>query len=69
MNIKKLLVDFVTVLAVTLIVSVVVTLLWSLSVYGTNAVDWETSFRLAVIFGILVTWMEARRSKGNKNAV
>jgi hypothetical protein len=69
MNIKKLLVDFVTVFAVTLIVSVVVTFLWSLSVYGASAADWETSFRLAVIFAVLLTWMETRRSRGNKNAV
>lgn len=66
MNIKKLLPDFVTVFAITLLVSVIVTLLWSLSVHGAHTVDWETSFRLAVIFGVLVTWMEMRRRKGEK---
>ena len=66
MNIKKLLVEFVTVFAVTFLVSVMVTLLWSRSVHGSNVVDWETSFRLAIIFGILVTWVERRSSKGGK---
>lgn len=66
MNIKKLLPDFVTVFAITLLVSVIVTLLWNLSVHGVRTVDWETSFRLAVIFGVLVTWMETQRRKGGQ---
>lgn len=63
MNIKKLLVDFVTVFAVSLIVSVIVTLLWNLIVHGAATVDWETSFRLAILFGIILPWIETRRSK------
>ena len=66
MNIKKLLPDFVTVFAITLLVSVIVTLLWNLSVHSVRTVDWETSFRLAVIFGVLVTWMETQRRKGGQ---
>jgi len=69
MNIKKLLVDFVTVFAVTLIVSVIVTLLWNLIVHGAGTVDWETSFRFAVLFGIILPWIETRRSRRNSNAV
>jgi hypothetical protein len=63
MNIKKLLVDFVTVFAVTLIVSVIVSLLWNLIVHGAGTIDWEASFRFAVLFGIILSWMETRRSK------
>jgi len=63
MNIKKLVGDFVTVFAVSLIISVIVTLLWNLIVHGTSTIDWETSFRFAILFGILLPWMEARRSK------
>lgn len=63
MNIKKLLVDFVTVFAVTLIVSVIVTLLWNLIVHGASTIDWETSFRFAILFGIIFPWMETRKSK------
>ncbi len=64
MNIKKLLVDFATVFAVAMIVSVIVTLLWNLIVHGTGTIDWETSFRFAILFGIMMPWMERRRRKG-----
>jgi hypothetical protein len=64
MNIKKLLVDFVTVFAVSLIVMVIVTLLWNLIGHGASTIDWETSFRFAIVFGILFSWIETRRSKG-----
>jgi len=63
MNIKKLLVDFVSVFAVSLIVSVIVTLLWNLIVHRAGAIDWETSFRFAILFGIIFSWIETRRSK------
>ena len=63
MNIKKLLVDFVTVFAVSLIVSVIVTFLMNLIVHGAGIVDWETSFRSAILFGIIFTWIGTRRRK------
>jgi hypothetical protein len=65
MNFKKLLVDFVTVFAVTLIVSLAVTLLWSIIVHGASTIDWETSFRFAILFGIILPWMETRRLSGS----
>lgn len=64
MQIKKLLADFVTVFAVTFVVSVVVTLLWNLIVDGASTIDWETSFRFAILFGIILPWLETRRPKG-----
>jgi hypothetical protein len=63
-NIRRLLVDSVTVFAVTLIVSVIVTLLWNLVVHGASTVDWETSFRFAILFGIILPWLETRRRQG-----
>jgi hypothetical protein len=63
MSIRKLLVDFATVSAVTLIVSAIVTLLWNLIVHGASTIDWETSFRLAILFGIILPWIELRRRK------
>ncbi len=63
MHIKMLLVDFVTLFAVALVVSAIVTLLWNLIVHGASTIDWETSFRFAIIFGIILTWTEARRNK------
>lgn len=65
MNIKKLLVDFVTVFVVSLVISVIVTLLWNLIAHGASTIDWETSFRLAILFGIILPWIETRRSKRN----
>ena len=62
MTIKKLVVDFVTAFAVTLIVCVIVTLLGNLIVHGASSIDWETSVRFAILFGIIVPWIETRRS-------
>jgi hypothetical protein len=62
-DIKRLLIDFVTVFVVSLIVSVIVTLLWNLIFHGTSTIDWETSFRFAILLGIILPWMGTRRSK------
>jgi hypothetical protein len=67
MNIKKLLVGFVTVFAVSLTVSAIVTLLWNFIVHGASSIDWETSFRFAILFGIIVPWIGTRRSKCGKD--
>jgi hypothetical protein len=63
MNIKRLLVGFVTAFAVSLLVSAIVTLLWNVIVHGTSTVDWEASFRFAMVFGILLPVVGTRRSK------
>lgn len=62
MKIKKLLIDFVTVFAVILVVSVIVTFLWNRIVHGASKIDWETSFRFAILLGIILPWLETRRS-------
>ena len=62
MNIKRVLVDCLTVFAVTLIVAVIVTFLWNIVVHGTSTIDWETSIRFAILFGIILPWIETRRS-------
>lgn len=63
MNLKKIGIGFVTVFAITLLVSLGVTFLWSLLIHGVAIIDWETSFRLAIIFGIIFPIIDAR----NKN--
>jgi hypothetical protein len=63
MNIKKLAVEFVTVFAVALVTIVVVTFLWNVIGHGESTVDWETSFRFAILFGIILTWAKSRESK------
>ena len=63
MNIKKLVVEFVTVFAVTLVTTAIVTFLWNIIGHGSSVVDWETSFRFALIFGIILTWAKSRETK------
>ena len=60
MNIKKLGVEFVTVFAVALVTSAIVTFLWNIIGHGASTIDWETSFRFAIIFGIILTWLKSR---------
>ena len=63
MNIKKLFVEFVTMFAVTLVTTAIVTFLWNFIGHGESSIDWETSFRLAIIFGIILTWVKPRQNK------
>jgi hypothetical protein len=63
MNIKKLVVEFGTMFAVALVITVIVTLLWNIIGHGESTIDWETSFRFALIFGILLTWVKSREIK------
>ena len=63
MNIKKLAVEFGTIFAVTLVTVALVTFLWNIIGHGQSAVDWETSFRFATIFGIFLIWVKSRETK------
>ncbi len=63
MNIKKLVVEFGTTFAVTLVTVALVTFLWNLIGHGESTVEWETSFRFAIMFGIILTWVKSRETK------
>ena len=63
MNIEKLVVDFGTVFAVALVTVAIVTFLWNIIGHGASTIDWETSFRFAIIFGIILTWVKSRETK------
>jgi hypothetical protein len=65
MNIKKLVVEFATIFAVALVTVALVTFLWNLIGHGESTIDWETSFRFAIIFGIILTWINLRETKEN----
>jgi hypothetical protein len=67
MKIKELLAGFVTVFAVTLTVSAIVTLLWNLIFHGASTVDWGTSFGIATVFGIILSCIGTRRSNCGKD--
>jgi len=64
MNVKRLLVDALTVFSASLVVSIIVTLLWNLVFHGTHTVDWETSCRFAIVLGIILPWIGTRRVTG-----
>jgi hypothetical protein len=63
MNIKKMLIIFVSIFVLTLAVSAITTYLYSLIAYGAGVIYWETSFRFAIIFGIILTFMKGRERK------
>ena len=62
-TIKKLAIEFVTIFAVALVVTAVVTFLWNFIGHGEITADWEISFRFAILFGILLTWVKSREIK------
>jgi len=62
----KLSVRFLTVFTITWGITAMVTFLWSLIGHGEGAVDWETSFRFAVIFGVILTWVKSWETRENR---
>ena len=63
MNIKKLAIEFGAVFAVALVTVALVTFQWNLIGHGESTIDWETSFRFAIIFGFILTWLKSREIK------
>jgi len=63
MKIKKFLIHFATMFTLVLVVSVIVTYLWSLIFHGAGAIDWQLSFTLAIIVGIILAVERTRKSK------
>jgi len=63
MKVKPIFRDMILTFFIILVVSSVVTLLWNLMIEKTGTViDWKTSFRLAIIIGIVVP-VSLRRNK------
>jgi hypothetical protein len=63
MKIMQAIAYFVGVSVLTFLVSVIVTLLMNVALHGVCTVDWDTSVRSALLFGIMFSWMELRRRK------
>ena len=61
MSFKKIVVGFITVFAISLLVTLGVTFLWSLAFHGVATIDWETSFRFAILLGIILPVIDSRR--------
>jgi hypothetical protein len=54
MNVKRLLTHIGVTFVLVFVVAAVVSWLWSLVAHGSGAVDWESTFRLAVILGLVI---------------
>ena len=63
---KNLLMYFVHIAVSTLVVTAIVTYLYSLLVYGIGAVNWELSIVLAVVLGIVKSIAKSRMHKKTK---
>ena len=61
MDFKKIVIRFIPVFAIALLVCIGVTFLWSLVFHGVAIVDWETSFRFAILFGIILPIIGSRK--------
>lgn len=63
MNIKQLVIEFMTVSAVALAAAALVTFGWNLAGHGEMAVDWKTAFSLAIVFGIVLAWTKSQKEQ------
>lgn len=63
MNTNKLVGVFGTVFAIALATVALVTFLWNTIGHRENAINWETSLRYALIFGIVLKWAKSRETK------
>lgn len=67
MKLGNLIADFIITFIVIFLISVVVTFLYNLIIHDKNIVDWATSIRLAIIFGITLPWLRSRERLSRKN--
>jgi len=63
MKIKEFFVNFLIVFAVVLVVAVIMTYLWNLTLHGSGAVDWNISLVFALSMGIALPVSWALRTK------
>lgn len=63
MNFKQMAVGFVSTGLITFVVSLVVTWVYNAIAHGGGMVDWDTSVRLALIFGITLPAVRALEGK------
>ena len=50
---KGWILEFLVIFFVTLAAAIIVSLLWNLIAHGNAVIDWASSFRFALIFGIV----------------
>jgi hypothetical protein len=63
MKIKVYILTFLLVFGVVFVTNMVITVLWNYFIKSIGPIiDWETSFRLAILFGIVVTVIQTKKS-------
>ena len=65
---KGLIIEFVAVFAIVLATAAGVTYLWNVVAHGAGGVDWENSFRFAILFGIILRLLKLREVKTGKES-
>lgn len=65
MNLKIIIIQFIAVFTIALIVSIGVTCLWNFVFHGEAIIELESSFRLAIILGIILPVVESRKKNEN----
>ena len=63
MILRRIAFDFIAIFCIALVVSIVVSFLYSLIVHGSGAVNWGFSFQIAIVFGIVFSWLNVRARK------
>jgi hypothetical protein len=64
MRIVDRIIEGVIVFVIAFAVSAVVSGLWNLAAHDLFAIDWESSFRLGIILGIVTPLANSRRGRG-----
>ena len=63
MDLKKLLIVFVTTFAAALVANATVVYFWNLIFHGQGSFDWGRSFFLAIVLGIVLSVIDALKSR------
>jgi len=66
MNLKRDLFYFLSVVPLILVIIATVTFFYNSAVHGEGVTDWTTSFQLAIILGIFLTWVNYSKRKRRK---
>lgn len=61
MKLKELVLEFLLIFVIVFIVSALVTFLYAVIIHGDPAVNWQTAIQMAVIFGVVVPWLNNRK--------
>ena len=60
---KKAIFGIIRTFAISLLVTIGVTFIWNLVFHGAAKVDWETSFRFAILLGIILPIASSRNRR------